>query len=85
MLTIDTHMDIIWLNWHIHHTPLNKTNPLIGKSLGTMNYYPKKLLESCHISVKWYVTPIDENIENIYTTDKFHSMRHISVDIKFTP
>ena len=31
-------MDITLLNFHIHHTPLNKIKPLMGKSLSLVNY-----------------------------------------------
>ena len=38
ILTIDTHMDITWLNFHLSHTPFKKIKTLMGKSLSLADY-----------------------------------------------
>ena len=37
MLTIDPHMAIAWLNFHLIHTPLNKIKPLMVNTLSLVS------------------------------------------------
>ena len=71
MLMIENHMDITWLNLHLHHKP-SKKKICSGKVIEYGELVSKvRYLIIFIVRSGWYVTPVYGNIERVISLRNF--------------